>query len=117
MLVHSVFEGFAAVNEDDRDFVSELAAKLIVAVDIDLLPIKTAATMELGKAFLHDLAKMTSLARIEDNPARLRHGASVTEFCEAPTNLERCQWSAPTMSLTGPVQTPIMPRGGVLDDK
>jgi hypothetical protein len=42
--VHAVLEGFAAVDEDYGDFVRELAAELLVGVDVDFLPAEQAAT-------------------------------------------------------------------------
>jgi hypothetical protein len=38
LLVHAVLEGFMAVNEDDGDFVVELAAEFGVSVNVDVLP-------------------------------------------------------------------------------
>jgi hypothetical protein len=71
--VHAVFEGFAAVDEDDGDFVSELAAELVVAVDVDVLPGEAAAAMEFGEGFFDDLAEVTSFAGVENDLAGLGH--------------------------------------------
>lgn len=73
-----VLEGFAAVDEDDGNLVSELAAKLIISVDVNFLPIEAAMSLELAQALLDDFAEMTALAGIENDLPGLRHGASVT---------------------------------------
>jgi hypothetical protein len=79
VLVHAVLEGFPAVDKDHGNFVGELAAELVIAVDIHLLPVESPAPMQLIQALLHNFAEMASLARIEDHLAGLRHEASVTE--------------------------------------
>lgn len=56
LLGHPVFEGFTAVNEDHGDFVGELAAELIVGVDIHFAPGKAAAAMNFADGLFHDLA-------------------------------------------------------------
>lgn len=76
--VHVILKGFAAVDEDDGNLVSELAAELVVAVDIYLLPVETAMAMELVQALFDDLAEMAPLAGIENDLPGLRHGGSVT---------------------------------------
>lgn len=76
--VHVILKGFAAVDEDDGNLVSELAAELVVAVDIYLLPVETAMAMELVQALFDDLAEMAPLAAIENDLPGLRHGGSVT---------------------------------------
>jgi len=77
LLVHPVLEGLAPVDEDDGNLVIVEAAKLGIAVDIDLAPIKPAALVQLAQAFFDDLAEMTSSAGIHHNLARLRHGWEV----------------------------------------
>ena len=79
MLVHAVFEGFAAIDEDDRDLVGELAAELVVGVDVDFLPGEPAAAMELGEGFFHDLTEVAAFAGVEHDLAGLWHEASVAE--------------------------------------
>ena len=76
-LIHVVLEGFAAVDEDDGDFVGELAAELLVGVDIDFLPAEQAAALELDQAFFDDLAEMTALPRVDEDLAGVGHGRSV----------------------------------------
>jgi len=77
VFVHAVLEGLAAIDEDDGDFVGELAAQLLVTVHVNFLPGKASAPMQLVQAFFDDLAEMTPFARIEDDLPGLRHGASV----------------------------------------
>jgi hypothetical protein len=67
MLIHAVLEGFAAVDEDNGDFVIELAAQLIITVHVDLMPIEAPPTMELRDRLFDDLAEMASLPRINHN--------------------------------------------------
>ena len=71
--VHAVLEGFAAVDEDDGDFVGEFAAELFVAVDVDVLPGEAAAAMQFGQGFFDDLAEVTSLAGVDDDLAEFGH--------------------------------------------
>ena len=73
LLVHVILEGFPAVDKNDRDLIVEFAAKFGVPIDIDFAPSEPSASREFGKALLHDLAEVTSLARIDDNLSRLLH--------------------------------------------
>jgi hypothetical protein len=82
LLVHVVFERFTAVDEDYRNLVVEIAAQLLVGVDIDLAPVETAAAMQLDQAFLHDLAQVTPLASVKLHFARLRHSGEFSIFFE-----------------------------------
>jgi hypothetical protein len=68
-----ILEGLTAVDEDDRDFIVELASEFVVGVNIDLMPGKASAARELGEALFHDLAQVTSLAGVDDDIARLWH--------------------------------------------
>ena len=77
LLVHVVLEGLASVDEDHRDFVVELATKFRVHIDVDFLPRKAAAAREFGQALFHHFAKMTSLAGIDHNVARLWHAGEI----------------------------------------
>ena len=43
LFVHSVLEGFAAIDEDNRDFIVKLAAEFGVRVNVYLLPRESAA--------------------------------------------------------------------------
>jgi hypothetical protein len=71
LLVHSVLEGFAAVDENNRHLVVELAAKFSIGIDVDLAPGETTAAREFGKALFDDFAKMASFARVHENSAGL----------------------------------------------
>ena len=73
LLVHAVFESFAAVDENHRHFVVELTAQVGIAVHINLMPGKTAATREVGESLLDDLTEMAVLAGVQDDVAGLRH--------------------------------------------
>jgi hypothetical protein len=73
LLVHVILEGLAAIDEDDRDFIVELAAEFVVGVDVDFMPGEAAAAGEFGEAFLHQFAKVASFARIYDDVTGLRH--------------------------------------------
>ena len=80
MFVHVVFEGFAAVDKNHGDFVGELAAELVVRVDVNFLPGEAAPALELGKSFLDDLTKVAAFAGVEHDLTGIGHAASVTDF-------------------------------------
>ncbi len=71
--IHAVLEGFASVDEDDGDFVGELAAELFVAVDVDILPGEAATAMQFGEGLFDDLAEVTSFAGVDHDLAGLGH--------------------------------------------
>jgi Zn-dependent peptidase ImmA (M78 family) len=71
LLVHVVLEGFAPVDEDDRDFVIELASKLGVGVHIDLLPGESSPPRKFGKALFDHFTQVASLAGIDHDAARI----------------------------------------------
>lgn len=73
LLVHTVFESLAAVDEDDRDFVVELAAEFVIGVDVDLAPGETAAPREFAEALFHHFTEVASFAGVDNNIARLWH--------------------------------------------
>jgi hypothetical protein len=73
LLVHAVLEGFTAIDEDDRDFVVELAPKFGVSVYVDLLPGKSPPPRQLGQALFDYFAQVASLAGINHDAARLWH--------------------------------------------
>ena len=79
-LIHPVFEGFAAVDEDDRHFVGELTAQGFVAIDVHFLPVKTAAALEFVQGFFDYFAQMASLAGVNHNLALSHHGRSVARM-------------------------------------
>jgi hypothetical protein len=69
VFVHVILEGFAAVDEDYGDFVGELAAQLLVAVDVYIFPGEATAAMQFGQGFFHDFAEMTSFAGVDHDLA------------------------------------------------
>src|SRR5205807_2999515 len=80
LLVHAVLEGFAAVDEDNRDFIGELAAQVFVGIDVYFAPGKAAAALELDQTFLDDFAKMAAFSGINHDLAVLRHGREFIRF-------------------------------------
>ena len=74
-----VLEGFIAVDEDDGDFVGELAPELIVGVDVNFLQGEAAAAVEFVQSFFYHFAEMTSFTRVDDDVAGLGHAGSVAE--------------------------------------
>src|SRR4029077_16081276 len=56
------------------DFVGELALEAVVGFDVHFAPAEAAAALQLGELFLHDFAKMASLAGIHDHFAEQGHG-------------------------------------------
>ena len=87
--VHAILEGLVAVDEDDRDFVIELATQFAVAVNVHFPPREPAVPRKFHKAFLDHFAQVAALARINDDLAGLRHGWIVA-FPGAPIPLENC---------------------------
>jgi len=75
--VHVVLEGFAAVDEDDGDFVVVLTAEFRVFVNIDFQPSEAAVARELGQALFHHFAQVTALAGIDDDTTRLWHAGRI----------------------------------------
>lgn len=90
LLVHSVFEGFAAINEDDRDLIVKLAAEVGIAVHINFVPAKSASARKLGKTFLDDFTEMAPFARVQDDAPEVWHAAEilarVKDFFLAPSD-------------------------------
>jgi hypothetical protein len=74
-LVHVVLESFAAVDEDNRDIVVELATQFGVGVDINFAPAEAAVALELREALFDDFAKMAPLPRINYYAAKAWHAA------------------------------------------
>src|SRR5262252_7663138 len=77
LFVKAVFECLATINEDDRHFIGELAPQLVVTIDVNLSPGKSAAPMQLGQRFFDDLTQVTAFAGVDNHLAALRHGKSV----------------------------------------
>jgi hypothetical protein len=72
---HVVLEGFAAVDEDYRNFVGELAAELFVAVDVDVCPVESAATVQFGEALFNDFAEVAAFTGVDHDLAKFGHSA------------------------------------------
>jgi len=68
-LVHAVLEGLAPIDEHNRNFVIELPPQFVVAIHIHFLPGETATAGEFRKTLLHQLAKMTTLPRVNHDLA------------------------------------------------
>ena len=62
LLVHPILEGLVAVDEYDWDFIVELAAKVMVGINVDFLPGESTPARQLAEALLHHFAQVTSLA-------------------------------------------------------
>jgi hypothetical protein len=73
LLVHAVLESFAAIDEDDRNFVIELAAKVGVRIDVDVVPGESAAPRKLGQALFDHFTQVASFAGINHDVAGLWH--------------------------------------------
>jgi len=89
LLVHAVLEGLPPIDEHNGNFVIELPPQFGVTIHIDFLPSETAAARELRKTLLHHLAKVTTLAGVNHDLARLRHGRIVA-FRGLPIPLGNC---------------------------
>ena len=74
LLVHPVLEGFAPVDEDDRNLVIVETAKFRVGVDIDLPPVETATFVQLRQALLDDFAQVAPATGIHDDFTGIGHG-------------------------------------------
>jgi hypothetical protein len=72
-----VLEGFAPVDENDRNFVVKLMPQLSVAVYINFLPDKPPAAGEFGEALLYHLTEVTAFPGIHHHLTGLRHGRIV----------------------------------------
>ena len=64
--VHVVFEGLAAIDEDDGDLVVILPAQFRVGIDIDLAPVEVGLGLQVGEGFGDDFTEVASLAGIDD---------------------------------------------------
>jgi hypothetical protein len=73
-LVHVVLEGFAAVDEDDGDFIVKLTADFVIGINVDFTPGEAAMAGELDQAFLDHFAEMASLAGVNHDLAGVWHG-------------------------------------------
>ncbi len=83
LLIQPVLEGFAAIDEDDGDFVGELAAQAVVGFNINFMPMEAAAALEFGEFLLHDFAKVASLAGIHYDLTKQRHARESSKVAPA----------------------------------
>ena len=77
LLVHVVLESFAAIDEDDRNFVVELAAKVRVGVNVDLMPGESSPARKLGQALFHHFTQVASFAGVNHDVAELWHAGEI----------------------------------------
>jgi len=68
-----VLEGFAAVDENDGDFIGKLPAELVVGVHVDVLPGEAAPALQLGEGLFDDFAEVAAFARVNHDLAEFRH--------------------------------------------
>ena len=73
LLIHVILECFAAVDEDNRNFVVKLPPKFDIGVDVDFAPRKTAPARKLGEAFLYHFTKVAPFSGVHDDVTRLLH--------------------------------------------
>jgi hypothetical protein len=76
-----------------------LTPQQVIGIDIDFFPAEQPPTLQLYQAFLHNLAKMTSFASVNENLARVSHGGSVAVSGQFSTysnvkNSRKKFWSA-----------------------
>ena len=74
LLIHVIFEGLAAVDEDHGNFVIELPPKFGFGVDVDFVPGEATPSREFDKTFLDHFAQVAALPGIDHNRANARHG-------------------------------------------
>ena len=77
LFAHSILEGFSSIDEDDRNFIVELAPQLEVGIDINFAPGKASLAGELGETLFHHFAQMTTLAGVDDDAARVWHAEEI----------------------------------------
>jgi len=65
--VHVVFEGLAAVDEDDRNLLVVELAKVGVGVDVDYAPVEGCLGLQLREGVFDDVAEVTSGAGVDDH--------------------------------------------------
>jgi hypothetical protein len=70
LLVHTVFERFAPVDENYGDFIGKAPAKVFVGVDIDFTPLEATTALQFREALLDDLAQVAPFARIHHHISR-----------------------------------------------
>ena len=118
--IHAVLEGFAAVDEDDWDFVGEPAAKLVVAVYVDVLPGEAAAAVEFGESLLDDFAEVAAFTGVDHDLAEIRHCGEFSKggwVCSSgihglPSGARWTAGAAVPTRFTVRIQFPSMPKVG-----
>jgi hypothetical protein len=75
LFIEPIFEGLSSVDENHRNFVSELALEQVVGFYVYFAPAEAAPPLQLRQLFLHDLAKVAPLAGVNDNFAQDGHRA------------------------------------------
>ena len=73
LFIHVILEGFAAIDKDDWDFVVVQPQEFGVSIYIHLGPGETAVAGEFGQALLHHIAKMATLAGVDNDGVEGRH--------------------------------------------
>jgi len=77
LFIHVILEGFAAIYENHRDFVAELAPEFGVGVNVNLAPGKAPAAGELGEAFFDHFTKVATLAGVDHYARRFWHAGKI----------------------------------------
>jgi hypothetical protein len=80
LLVHAVFEGFAAVDEDHGNLIVIEPPDFSVGVDVDFAPREAPTLVQLDQALFDDFAEMTSLAGINDDFPGWSHARECSSF-------------------------------------
>jgi len=73
LLIHVILECFAAVDEDNRNFVVKLSTEFDIGIHINFAPRESSPARKLGEAFLHHFAKVAPLSGVHDHATRLLH--------------------------------------------
>jgi hypothetical protein len=103
VLVHTVFEGFAAIDEDDGDLVGELAAELVVGVYVNFLPVEAAPAVELGQGFFDDLAEVAAFAGVDHDLAGIGHAAKCSRDGEDYVKISTTEDTGDTEEVQGTI--------------
>ena len=62
LLVETVLESLASVDEYDRNFVRELTSQQFVGFDVYFTPAEASSALQFRELLLHDFAEMASFA-------------------------------------------------------
>ena len=65
--VHSIFERFASVDEDDGDFFVVFLAEFGVGIDIDFAPDEVVVGLKLRELIFDYFAEVASVAGVDEN--------------------------------------------------